>query len=288
MSRRVAVITGASSGIGRETARALAARGWRIIGIGRNPERCEQARQRIVEGSEDADLVSIICADLALMSEVQRAAEEIRMLTNQVDVLINNAGGVTAQLKITSEGNENTFASNHLGHFLLTNALLPLLKNSVADTSTGTTRIINVSSTGHESTDGLDWDDLQSINSFSCGGAYCRAKLANILFTRELAKRLASEGIAAHAMHPGVVHTNFVNHADTAMKAYMATLESQTPEEAADTLIWLATAEEPGKTSGQYFHQRTSIPTSAAGRDDLAAERLWKESEKLIAQSLNR
>jgi len=124
------------------------------------------------------------------------------------------------------------------------------------------------------------------MRNFVSGEAYCRAKLANILFTRELAKRLDSAGIAVHAMHPGVVHSNFASHADAGMQAYIQTLEGATPEVAADTLVWLAVAEEPGATSGEYFHQRTSIPTSAAAQDDAAAERLWRESETLVARWL--
>jgi len=225
----------------------------------------------------------MLCADLALLAETARAAGEIAGLTDRVDALLNNAGGVTAERRITREGNENTFASNHLGHFLLTQRLLPLLRNSVAATPPGTTRIVSVSSTGHEHVDGLDWDDLQSAANFVSGTAYCRAKLANVLFTRELARRLGGEGITALVMHPGVVHSNFASHADAQMQAYMDTLDGDTPEAAADTLTWLAAAPEPAASNGGYFHRRERIPTSAAGEDDAAARRLWEESERLVA-----
>ncbi len=281
--QRVAVVTGASSGIGKEAAKALAGRGWRVFCIGRNPARCAAAGEEIAAAAADPSQVSMLCADLALMAEARRAADAISRQTDRVDALLNNAGGVTAEKQITAEGNENTFASNHLGHFLLTQKLLPLLRNAARSAPAGATRIVSVSSTGHEHTDGLDFDDLQSINDFVSGTAYCRAKLANILFTRELARRYGAEGITALAMHPGVVHSNFASHAEPAMQQYMASLEGETPAVAADTLVWLASAEEPAGHPGEYFYLRESIPTSAAARDEGAAARLWEESEKLIA-----
>jgi len=285
-SRPVAVVTGASSGIGKEAAKALAGMGWQVIAIGRNPRRCADALPEIREQARNPEQVHMLCADLALMAETARAADEIAALTDRVDALLNNAGDVTRDRRLTAEGNENTFASNHLGHFLLTQRLLPLLRKAAA--GPGTPRIVAVSSTGHEHTDGLDWDDLQSIDNFISGSAYCRAKLANILFTRELARRLAAEGMVAHVMHPGVVASNFASHADQQMQDYMATLDGETPEAAADTLVWLATADDTATTSGDYFYQRERIPTSEAARDDDAARRLWEESEKLVAPWLHR
>jgi NAD(P)-dependent dehydrogenase (short-subunit alcohol dehydrogenase family) len=126
------------------------------------------------------------------------------------------------------------------------------------------------------------------IANFSSTPAYCRAKLANILFTRELARRLAGDGIVVHAMHPGLVSSNFANHGDDAMQSYLQANSdtSISPRDAADTLIWLASAEQPGLTTGQYFHERTSIATSPAAKDAAAAKRLWLESEKLVGHSL--
>jgi len=179
---------------------------------------------------------------------------------------------------------------------VLTTRLLPLLRaaaasagpNSTGHNSTerGSTRIISVSSSGHERSPGLDWSDLQRPRNFTTGGAYTNAKLANILFTRVLAKRLAPDGIVAHAMHPGVVDSNFVSHADESMQRYMATLKdvSVTPAAGADTLVWLATAAEPGRVTGGYYHQRAAVPASAAAQDDAAADRLWRESEAIVAR----
>lgn len=281
---RVAVVTGASSGIGKAAARALAAQGWRVIGLGRDPHRTAAAEAAIRAAAPDAD-VTMIRTDLSLMSEAMRAADDICSRTERVDVLLNNAGGVRSQLEMTAEGIESTFASNHLGHFALTMRLLPLLRAAAARSQRGATRIISVSSSGHERSSGLNWDDLQVLRNFTTGGAYTNAKLANILFTRSLAKRLASDGIVAHAMHPGVVDSNFASHADDTMQKYMATLKdiSITPEVGADTLVWLVTAEEPGRSSGGYYHQRAAVESSLAARDDAAADRLWKESEALVA-----
>ncbi|MFC4314591.1 SDR family NAD(P)-dependent oxidoreductase [Steroidobacter flavus] len=284
---RVAVVTGASSGIGKAAAQALATQGWRVIGLGRDPHRTAAAEATIRAAAPGAN-VTMIRADLSLMSEARRAAEEIISCTDRVDVLLNNAGGVRNRLEMTTEGLESTFASNHLGHFVLTTRLLPLLRAAAAQSQPGATRIVSVSSSGHERCPGLNWDDLQVLRNFTTGGAYTNAKLANILFTRALAKRLTPEGIVAHAMHPGVVDSNFVNHADDAMQKYMATLKdiSLTPEVAADTLVWLATAEGPGRTSGGYYHQRAAVASSLAAQDEAAAERLWKESEALVARVL--
>jgi NAD(P)-dependent dehydrogenase (short-subunit alcohol dehydrogenase family) len=276
------VITGASSGIGKAAARALAAAGWRVIGLGRNPQRSAAAKREISAAAAPGVPVDMILADLSLMRDAARAAREVSALTDRIDVLINNAGGVAKERVITPEGNEATFAGNHLGHFLLTNRLLPLLR---AAAKPGGSRIIAVSSSGHEFSGGIDWHDLQRLDNFSPGSAYTNAKLANILFTRVLAKRLASDGIVAHAMHPGVVDSNFVSHADENMRNYIRSLPSVSPEEAADTLVWLATAPEPGGSSGGYYYRRVIVPTSVAAQDDAAAERLWKESEALIARA---
>jgi NAD(P)-dependent dehydrogenase (short-subunit alcohol dehydrogenase family) len=282
---RIAVITGASSGIGKAAARALAQQGWRVIGLGRDPQRTAAAEAEIRAAAPHAQ-VDMIRADLSLMKEAARAAREIAAKTDRIDVLLNNAGGVNKERVITTEGLETTFASNHLGHFVLTTHLLPLLRAAARTSAPGATRIVSVSSTGHERSPGLDWNDLQTMHNFTTGGAYCNAKLANILFTRALAKRLAADGIVAHAMHPGIVDSNFASHADAFMQNYMASLKnvSLTPDQAADTLVWLATASEPGCTTAGYYHQRALVAASAAAQDDAAAERLWEESEVLLRQ----
>lgn len=282
---RVAVVTGASSGVGKAAAKALVAQGWHVIAQGRDPERTAAAEAEIRAAAVDGAKVDMLCADLALMSDTARLAGEIGRLTDKVHGLLNNAGGVRGELVITPEGNEATFAGNHLGHFLLTQRLMPLLRAAAATSPAGAVRVLSVSSTGHEGCPGLDWDDLQQTRAWNSGKSYCLAKLCNVLFTRELARRGAADGIIANAMHPGVVASNFVNHAEPRMKSYIQTLESVSPEAGADTLVWLATAPEAGRTTGGYFHKREALSPAPAALDDEVAARLWRESEALVARA---
>jgi NAD(P)-dependent dehydrogenase (short-subunit alcohol dehydrogenase family) len=283
-NQRVAVVTGASSGIGKEAAKALAAQGWRVIAIGRDPTRTEAAEAEIRAAAPTAQL-TMIRADLSLMEDAARAARDIASLTDRVHVLINNAGGMASARVITSEGYEQNFAGNHLGPFLLTTRLLPLLRAAAATSPPGTVRIINTSSDASEMIKGLPWDDLQLLDAFTPGAAYCNAKLANVLFARGLARRLAGDGIVAHALHPGTVDSNFVTHAEARTQAYIRSLPALTPAKGADTLIWLATAEEAGLTTGGYFYQRKPRTPNPLADDAAAVELLWDETEKLIAKS---
>src|SRR3984893_3037788 len=281
---RVAVVSAASPGIGKAAAEALAAQGWHVIAHGRDPGRTAAAEADIRATAAPGAKVDMILGDLSLLSDTARLAKEIERLTEKVHAMLNNAGGVRSELVITPEGNEATFAGNHLGHFLLTNRLMPLLRAAASD-KPGTVRVLSVSSNGHEGCPGLEWDDLQQIRDWTSGKSYCVAKLCNILFTRELAKRVAAYGIVANSMHPGVVASNFANHAEPRMKSYMATLESFSPEVGADTLVWLATAPEAGGLTGGYFHKRESLTPSLAALDDEAAARLWAESEALVTRA---
>jgi NAD(P)-dependent dehydrogenase (short-subunit alcohol dehydrogenase family) len=285
LDARVAVVTGASSGIGLETARALAAAGWRVIGVGRDPERSAAALAEIRAAAAMETEVEMLRADLALMADTVRLAQDIATRTHRIDVLVNNAGGTCRARVVTPEGNEATFAGNHLGPFLLTNRLMSLLHAAAAEQPRGAVRIINTVSSAHEYSPGLDWSDLQMLNHFAATQAYCNAKLANVLFTRALAKRAAPHGIVVHAVHPGLVGTRFASYGDDAMRQHFETNADKviSPKEGADTLIWLATAREPGDTTGGYFFQRAPGTVSPLGQDEAAAERLWIESDCLVA-----
>jgi NAD(P)-dependent dehydrogenase (short-subunit alcohol dehydrogenase family) len=222
--------------------------------------------------------------DFTLMAEVKRTAEEIKSLTPRLGVLINNAGGVRDRQIVTAEGTEATFAANHLAAFLLTRELMPLITSTAPDREHGSTRVIAVSSSAHRATDGLDWDDLQSLGNVPPTAAYCRAKLANILFTRELARRAGPEGIVAQAMHPGRVASNFASHGDEAMQTYMAAADKVPPDEPAETLVWLATDPEGGRKGGRHFYRKAEESPSEAAQDTAAATRLWTETEKLLVK----
>ena len=281
ITQRVAVVTGASSGIGKAVAQALAARGWRTIALGRDAARSEAALADIRAASTTAQ-VDMIRADLSLLADAARAAREIAALTDRIDVLVNNAGGMAKQKVVTSEGFEANFCGNHLGPFLLTNRLLPLLRRAATDAPRGSVRILNTASDASEMIPGMDWNDLQGLVNFNSGLAYCRAKLANVLFMRGLASRLEQDGIAAHAVHPGAVDSNFISYANEATQARFKTYKPRTVAEGADTLVWLAT-DEAGVGTGGYFHDRKARAPSPFAVDAANVERLWQESEKLIA-----
>ncbi|WP_439133743.1 SDR family NAD(P)-dependent oxidoreductase [Pseudomaricurvus sp.] len=282
---RVAVITGASSGIGKETAILLASQGWRVIGVGRNPERTAAA-QKDIESAAQGTSIDMYTADLSLMSEVAKVANGILESTTRIDLLINNAGGMNADFKLTSEGNEVTFASNHLAPFLLTLRLLPRLQQTAAEVSPGHCRILSVSSSAHLSSEGFDWTDVQLLKHFDPAAAYCQAKLANLLFNRELTNKVAADGIVVHAMHPGVVDSNFASHTAPEVQAYLRTQESFTPVQAAEALVWVATSDEAGKSSNGYYYQRQPEDPSTAAQNDEFAKKIWEVSTALIKDYL--
>ena len=284
-SDRIAVITGASSGIGKEVARSLAEQGFRILGIGRNSKRCAAAQVELREVGGHA-AIEMLCADLSLMREAERVAEAIASLTDRVHVLMNNAGGMTSRLALTTEGLEENFASNHLGPFLLTEKLLPMLRRAAREATEGSVRIVNTASDASEYVPDLPWDDLQMLENYDAGRAYCHGKLANVMVARGLAKRLAADGIVAHAVHPGPVDTNFSSHAAESVQARMATLALRTPAQGADTLVWAATADEPGRVSGRYYFDRAERKPNPRVEDENAVDRLFRESECLVAAAL--
>lgn len=281
--QRVALVTGASSGIGKSTAARLLLRGWRVIGVGRDPGRSAAAAAELGAGPGGGSF-TMVNADFTAMAEVKRAADEVISRTGRLDVLINNAGGVRDRQIITAEGTEATFAANYLAPFLLTRELMPLLKASAAASPPGTTRVIAVSSTAHRMIDALDFSDLQSLGGFQPALAYGRAKLATILFTRELARRAEPDGIVAQATHPGRVASNFASHGDEGMRAYMAAADTVAPDEPAETLAWLATDPAGGHPGGRYFYQQAEETPSAAAHDDAAAGRLWADTETLLVR----
>jgi len=271
----IAVITGASAGVGRAAAAQLLAMGWRVIGTGRDPARCAEAAADLA-----SDRFTLLTGDFALLADVARVAAEIAGLAPRIDVLCNNAGGVQATRRVSAEGHEATFAANHLAPFLLTRLLLPRLAPGA--------RVIATSSDGHAHSPGIQWDDPGLAEGWQSGRAYCQAKLANVLFTRELARRHGDAGLIAHALHPGTVASNFASHCEPGMKAYMESIMDRaiSPDTAARALVRLATDPALGTINGRYFEGLDETPPAPAGQDDAAAARLWALSETLVAPYL--
>lgn len=276
------VVTGASSGIGRAAAQAFARMGWHVIGTGRDEARCDDAAQQIAAAASREARVDMLRGDFTEMREILRISREIADLTDHVDVLVNNAGGVRDGFYRTSDGLEATFAANHLSAFLLTRELMPLLERAAGDSAPGLVRVIAVSSAGHAACSGMRWYDLAMKAAFDANAAYCQAKLANLLFARELDRKVRDRGIVSLAMHPGRVASNFASHADPQMQAWMRGNDTVPPEQPARTLVWLANAQELGGMGGRYFHDLGEEEPAPQARDDTAAAKLWAESEKML------
>lgn len=279
-----AVVTGASAGIGLVTAKALAARGWNVLGTGRNPERSAAALKEIRNSASSGATIEMHMADLSEMSDVVRVASDISTSTDRVDVLINNAGGTSSSLRMTKEGNEAIFAVNHLAPALLTNRLISRLR--AASAAGRPARVINVSSNGHEYCAGLDFDDFQSVKANAPMASYCAAKLVNLIHCLTLAKTLRKDDIVVHAVHPGAVETNFYSYADEATQVHSLGMDLISSEAGADTLIWLATAPEPAKTTGGYYFERQAIPPSTAVHDAAVAKQVWERTSLILRHHL--
>jgi NAD(P)-dependent dehydrogenase (short-subunit alcohol dehydrogenase family) len=275
MGGKVVLITGGTSGIGKAAATALAGMGATVVITGRNEERGKRALQEIREESGNEG-VELILADLTVQDEVRRLAEELRERHNQLEVLVNNAGLVLSERTETPDGIETQLAINHLAPFLLTNLLLDLLKESAPS------RIVTVSSDAHRWAK-IDLDDLQSRKRYRGMQVYGKTKLANIMFTYELAERLEGTGVTANCMHPGGVNTNFGNNQGGPMNLLFRLFKPfmRSPEQGADTLIYLASSPEVEGMTGKYLADRKVKAASDAAYDETTRKRLWEASEEL-------
>jgi retinol dehydrogenase-14 len=275
MGGKVVLITGGTSGIGKSAATALAAMGAEVVVTGRSRERGEAAIEEIRRASGNEG-VSLALADLTVQAEVRRLADEFGRSHGRLDVLINNAGAVFSKREETVDGIERTLALNHLAPFLLTNLLLGLIKDSAPS------RIITVSSEARRRAE-IDFDDLQSERNYRGFQVYGNSKLANILFTYELAERLRGTGVTANCVHPGPVSTNFGMNNGGLMVLLFRALKPfmRTPEQGADTLIYLASSPEVEGVSGRYFADRKVISSFEEPHDVSVQRKLWEESEEL-------
>jgi NAD(P)-dependent dehydrogenase (short-subunit alcohol dehydrogenase family) len=287
MKGKVVVVTGATSGIGQVAAEKLAAMGARIVQVARDRERGEAAIRRLRELSPSV-APSIYYADLSRLSEMRRVAADIAAAEPRIDVLINNAGAIFSTRQVTEDGLEHTFALNHMSYFMLVHGLRQRLLASTP------ARIVNTASDAHEPFT-LDFEDLQSEKAYQSnfwegvrwGGpafkVYGRSKLCNILFTRELSRRLAGTGVTANSLHPGFVATRFGDQTGGLLSfgIRVAKRFALTPERGAETLVYLASSPEVDGVTGEYFHRCRPATPSEEARDDGKAKRLWKDTASL-------
>jgi NAD(P)-dependent dehydrogenase (short-subunit alcohol dehydrogenase family) len=273
------LITGATSGIGKATALGLAGMGARVAITGRDRERTEGAAREIrAVGGGDVD---VFVADLSSQAEVRRLADEVLQSLPRLDVLINNVGGYWDNRHVTADGLERTFALNHLAPFLLTNLLLDRLKQSAP------ARVVTVSSNAQR-IGRIDFDDLQGEKAYSGSRAYDQSKLANLLFSYELARRLQGAGVTANALHPGVVSTSFgAEDPGRIQRLFVPFFRPlmKTPAQGAATSIHLASSPELENVTGLYFVNSKAKNSSERSYDLSAATRLWKVSDELVSPS---
>ncbi|HZN14567.1 MAG TPA: SDR family oxidoreductase [Acidimicrobiales bacterium] len=282
MNGKTVIVTGGNSGIGLETAVALARAGADVVITARDAERGKQAVADIKQRS-GSDAVDLVLFDLGSLESTRAGAAELLDRCPRIDVLVNNAGVVLTDRRETVDGFESTFAINHLGPFLLTSRLLDRIKASAPS------RIVNVASTAHRGArKGLDYDDLQNSKNYKGMRVYSQSKLANILFTNELARRLEGTGVTVNSLHPGTVRTGYGRDGDsTGMLRIGIAIGSRfflSPEKGAATSVYLASSPDVAGVTGEYFvKQKVKRPTAAA-RDADAARRLWEASEELVGQ----
>jgi NAD(P)-dependent dehydrogenase (short-subunit alcohol dehydrogenase family) len=278
MTGKTVLITGATNGIGKEAARGLAKLGARVVIVGRNAQKCAETVAELQQSTGN-QAVEALTADLSAMAEVRRLADEVKARYPRLEVLINNAGAYFDKRLTSADGYEMTFALNHLGYFYLTTLLLDLIKASAP------ARIINVSSDAHR------FARLNLVNPhkppvYSGFRIYGESKLANVVFTYELARRLEGTGVTVNAMHPGFVRTGFGRNNAGAISKIFSLLQrfALTPEQGADTIIYLASSPEVEGLSGKYFVKCKAVPTSRASYDQATWKALWTLSERLIAE----
>ena len=278
MTGKVCLVTGANQGIGKETAVALARMGASVVMTSRDRAKGEAALADV--RSRSGGNIEVMPADFGSLASTRQLAADFKAKHERLDVLVNNAGAIVTTRSETADGFETTFGVNHLGYFLLTNLLLDTIKAGAP------ARIVNVSSNAHTRRE-MDFQDLNTTGKYSAMKAYARSKLANVLFTYELARRLAGTGVTANCLHPGVVRTGFgKNNAGLVRVAFQAfQIVARpwllSPEKGAATSIYLASSPEVEGVTGKYFVQCRETLSSAASYDEAAQRKLWEISEEM-------
>ena len=276
---RTCLVTGASSGVGEQTALGLARRGAHVVLVCRSRERGERSRAAIVRATGNP-AVQLQLADLSSQAAIRQLAKEILASVPAIHVLVNNAAVVNLRRATTIDGLEATFAVNHLAYFLLTNLLLERIVASAP------ARIVNVASDGHKF-GRLDFDDLQLERRYSWWRAYTASKLANVLFSAELARRLDGSGVSVNCLHQGAVASRLAHNNGRFAKVVTALLKPffLSSAQGAATSVWAASSPEVAGLSGCYFEKRKAVPASTAARDEVMAKRLWQESCRLTGHA---
>lgn len=272
---KTVLITGGTGGIGLAAARELAARGARLGIVARDEGRAAAAVDQIKAGGGAAAGVDVFMADLASLESVRRLAADVLARYPRLDALVNNAGAVHMKRQVTGDGFELTWAVNHLAPFLLTELLLERLKECAP------ARIVTTASDAHRTVRGISFDDLNAERRYTGMGRYGESKLANILFTAELARRLDGSGVTATSFHPGFVASGFNlnNGAFFRFAMKLTKVVARSPEKGAETLVWLLDAPDSEVRSGAYYKDRRPVEPTAAARDEAAARRLWEISD---------
>jgi NAD(P)-dependent dehydrogenase (short-subunit alcohol dehydrogenase family) len=276
MQGKVCLITGATSGIGLVTAQAIAQQGAQVVLVGRDATRGANSVAQIKQATGN-DAVNLLLADLSSQADIAALARTFQHRYTRLDVLINNAGAIFTERQVSVDGYEMTFALNHLGYFLLTYLLLDLIKASAPS------RIVNVASNAHWR-GRIRFDDLQGQRQFGGWRAYCQSKLANLMFTYELASRLQDTHVTANALHPGFVATRF-GHNNAGLKALFiraTQVLAISAEKGAETLIYLATSPEVEGVSGKYFVNKREVRSSPQSYDATMSRALWHVSETML------
>jgi retinol dehydrogenase-14 len=275
LAGKTVLVTGATSGIGLEASVKLARMGARMVLVGRDRVRLDAALADVKGRGAARDASALLC-DLSSQAAIRALASEVRARHDRLDVLVNNAGAVSATRQLTVDGLEQTFAVNHLAYVLLTGLLLDLLERSAP------ARIVNVASIAHRHAD-MDFSDLQLEKGYKIMRAYARAKLGNVLFTRELARRLAGKGVTVNCVHPGAVATNIWSRAPWFARPILAVAKRfmLSAERGGDAIVHLAASPDVEGLTGGYYERMKLVDPAPLARDDALATKLWGVSEEL-------
>lgn len=276
MKDRICMITGANNGIGKVTARELAKMGATVVMVCRNREKGEKAAAEIMKSTGNDSIYLYVC-DLSSQHEILETVRKFEREFDSLHVLVNNAGCLVPKRELSADGIEKTFATNHLGYFILTNLLLATLAKSAPS------RVVNVASSVHHYAK-LDFGNLQGERKYRQFQAYSLSKLANVLYTYELARRMKGAGVTVNCMEPGAVYTNFYNNSGFGLK-FFSTLfgwSMRSPEKGAETVIYLASSPQVERVTGKYFKDKKPVRSSARSKDFELATRLWEVSEHLV------